>query len=287
MKKLKQFLAQIKMFLFRYPKTVIGIAFVSFLLFISGVEYLRAHAYLDRVEDYKSSVDVLHLMDVAHKLNREVYSGTSAIYCGFDLNFLIAGVNEAYADKEGEQKSAEALRRQLHELAYDVSPAPGFNSLAQYLPKVREARDTSQDVKESVAELQNLTREDSRATYCQHLINALSKIYFIDDIRTPQGLNALLVGQLENFQVNTDQAQKAFLELNPPEVYRGQHVAINDFLNDFRSDLRGNPNDYVAMSRLMQENYENLNFTLKEIEIRSGDLLSRPEKIALYVSVLD
>ena len=142
-------------------------------------------------------------------------------------------------------------------------------------------------MKDGLQGIENLTGEDSRSTYCLELVNALSEVYFINDIRKPQGVSALHVGQLENFQVDVNQAQELLLSLSLPNLYVEQHATINNVMNDLRLNLREDTSDPEAFSRIIQKDYEELSFTLKEIEIRSTDLLSRPEQLVLYADALN
>ena len=108
--KLKRFLGKLRGYISWHPKSVIPISFAVFLLVFGSFELIRAYRYLERVDDFRQSPDVVKLRDTAEKLAREVEAGNSAAYCSISIDGLIGETNEAYAD-ESEQRSI------THELA--------------------------------------------------------------------------------------------------------------------------------------------------------------------------
>lgn len=287
MGKLHRLRLKSEIFVVKHPKVIVPIMFVTFLLLITVLECLRARMYVSHVENYKNSSEILTVKDSINKLNR-IAGRESALpaYCSLSVEGLIGNLNEAYRSDSETRESSE-LVRSIHQQAEEAEPSPAFNSLLQFLPRVREARDISENLNNTLEKIKNLTGEDSRSSYCLALVDVLSEVYFVNDIRTIQGVSALTVGQLDNFTINVNQAQEILLSLTPPKSLKEQHVALNEFMNDLRLDLQEDANDTELFSRNIQSNFENLESVLSTIEVVSKDLLTRPELLALYSAAFD
>lgn len=285
MKTLKQLIIKTKEFVTKQPKAIIVIAFVGFLIVISGAEYARAHVYLSSTVSYKNSVRVLSLKDTAERFNREVADSASPVYCSFDLEGFTKGASTTDADLANANNRPGVLARELNEYAEKAAPSPAFSSLLQFLPKVRLARTVSQEMAISLKEIKNLTSEDSRSTYCLELVSVLSEVGFVNNLKAPQGVSALHIGQLDNFQANVSRAQDELLSLTPPTQFIDQHVAINQFLNDLRLDLLEDSNDYMGFAANISDGYDQLSSALDGLELGSADLLPKADQIALLLHV--
>ncbi len=283
---LKQKLLAMKKLLLRKPRLLILVSFVVFMLLFAGFECLRARTYLRRVDDYRQSVAVLELKDAIQKMSvvaEDEYP--DPVLCEFVAGGRLSQQGASLTEmREGEM--LDSAVNMVHDRAENALPSPRFASMLIILPQVSKARTESAKLKDGTDRILYLTSEDKESQYCLSLLDVLREVYFVSDLRTPQGVGALRVGQIENFQINVDQAQEKLREINPPTRFTSQHILINDFLNDLRTDVRINTNDRDTFARAIDEDYETLNAILTDIGYYAENLRKLPEHVLINSSVL-
>lgn len=250
-----------------------------------GFECNRARVYQNRVDDYRTSDAVVSLRQDIDQLAQ--YSSGDvpmAVFCRLSMSeiaYFVTGVSDRIP-----VRNEEKFLTEIHAGVEAVSPAPSFNSMLQILPRIREARIASEELHEGLVDIKNLTTQDTRSEYCFNLYEILAQLYFVDILRTEQGVSALHVGQIENFRLDVNDAQEKLQALAPPKPYANQHRALNDFLNDLRSDLQASTNQYTTFSRTIESDYLTLESILAEIEAGATDLAERPEQLLIRSKVL-
>ncbi len=284
--KLKHYYRNTKEYFTAKPKMLIPVAALVFLILFTIFESGRAIYYQKSVRNYKNSVAVLDIRDTVDKLNFVTQDNPPAIYCDLQLEGLLQENNEAY-QQITENNQPGNLVSKLREQVKNAGSPPAFNSILQFVPNVRHARDTSQEIHGAIKNISSLTTFDVRSEYCINLSKVLSKVYFLPDIDSPEGVSALSVGQLENFQVNVSQAQKSLLIITPPPMFTEQHIEINNLLNTIALNLRENAYKYDEFSRRIEQDVQLLDKTLDDIRAKSIDLQSRPGQIAIQAKVLE
>jgi len=265
---------------------LIPLAFVVFMLSLVIFESVRASYYQKSVRNYKNSVAVIGIKDIADKLNLVTQNNSPSIYCVVESEGLLREINKAYQQTTDDSKPSVLIERLSQQIEQAGSP-PAFNSVAQFVPSVRRARQASLELYSAVGELTVLTGDDERSDYCTALVKVLSEVYFLPEIDSPEGVSALFVGQLENFQVNVAQAKQELRKIAPPSVFVEQHIKLGQLLNTVELDLRNDANKYSEFSRRIEGDVEELQLILRQLKDKSTDLQKRPSKIAIYADVLD
>jgi hypothetical protein len=283
---LKNCCSKIRDYFEKKPKMIIVVTALVFFLSLIVFEYIRASIYLNTVDDYKKSEAILRVKETADKLTRASQVKQPAIFCDIDHKDLLKEVNKAY-DNLTNENNPELLISMLNSSVKQAGSPPIFNSFLQFIPKIHQARIINQEIQGSMEALASLTTTDERSSYCTSLVGVLGEIYFLTSIETPEGVSALFVGQLENFQVNTKQAQKTLQAISPPTVFIDQHTELNQLLNKIALDLRNNSNKYIEFSRIIEKDVDQLEIILGNIKSKTQDLQSRPSQIALQASLLE
>lgn len=267
----------------RNPKLIVGISVFLFLVVFSGFEYVRASRYMGRTHEYRQSVPVMKAVDRVGRLTSVVDSQPNGLYCNLSVELLV----EERFRTEASTVTPEKFAGEAGDYAKMASPAPGFNSFAQFVPKVREARAESVALTEAVREIQNLTREDARSNYCTELITALEEVYYVDTLSTTQGVNALHVAQQGNFINNVSVAQSKIRTMRVPDLFADEHVAVNEYLNELRLDLQNDATQYESFGRVIEQGTEQLEAVFVSIDAKSQDLSERAEQLQFYAAVLE
>lgn len=271
---------------FRHPRYVIPVVAVLFFVLFCGFECVRARLYLHTVSEYKNSVEVLALHDSVEKLNSLVKFSRPAYFCDIKFNDLLPEFNQAYTESSNENISADVLISRLKDQVKSIKPAPAFSSLVKFLPQPKKARIESQQINEALTNLEKYTSSDVRSTYCIGLRNALSRVYFLEDIQKPEGVSALLAGQIENFQINMQQAQDLAQALSYPDIFEKEHIEINELLIKTASDLKGDDNNYVGFSREIEQDVRGIELILDRIRTLVPDLVELPDRITISANAL-
>jgi len=269
------------------PKLIVPLVLVFSLAGLSAAELVRADSYIDNAESYESSIEVLELKSTISLLSEQIERGNAAVFCRLDAEKLLRSPHDIDDKDTDNPLLSRTLLEDANRQSRAASPSPAYNSLLQYLPQVRLARQTSVENDEALKNLIYLTSEDNRTSYCMDLVNVLREVYFIRIIKTPQGVGSLHVGQLDNFRSNINEAQDSLLDLTPPNDFIEQHTELNALLNDVRINLHSDDLDVDEFSRRLQDNYEQLDFTLRKIGIKSGDLADRQDEIILQAHLLE
>lgn len=270
----------------KHPRYVIPVVAILFFVLFCVFECVRARIYLHSVADYKNSVKVLELHDNVEKLNESVKLSKPAYFCNIQFTDLLSEFNQAYTSSTAKDISLDLLVAQIGDQVSSIKPAPAYSSLATFLPQPKKARWESQQISAAIAELEKYTKTDVRSIYCLGLRDALSRVYFLEDIQNPEGVSALLPGQLDNFQVNTRQAQEQAQKLSYPDVFEQEHVAINEQLIDISNDLRGDDNNYVSFSRNIEQDVQAIQLILDHIRALAPDLVELPDRINISANAL-
>ncbi len=286
MGKIKKIRVKIKKYFAEQPKMIVPAAIFLFIVVLSGVEFVRASIYISKANEYKESAKVSIVVDSASKLSYQSEYIESSTMCSINLDDLIAKSNQAYIDPVKESNDPEIVMKELSNLVKQAAPSPEFNSIMQFIPRVYEARKISRQMESSLYEIAKLTKQDGRSMYCSNVAGVLSEIYFIDDLSKPEAVSALHVGQVENFQVNSQNALDAISKIEPPEEFVENHKALVSLVSKLKGDLKNNTNDYVGFSRVINENLKVLKTELEDLKQKSVDLQSRPQEILLRSSLL-
>lgn len=256
------------------------------LIVIGVFECIRARVFISDVQDYKNSAAVLTIVDSVDRLTRSVDSAPPVYYCQLNYVGLISKFNPAYDELAATKDLSEELVPKLNQDLVNVEPVPAYSSLLEFLPQPKKARKISQDLHASIDSLKQLTSADARTSYCLTLRDALAKVYFLQDLRNPEGVSALSVGQLESFQVNVSQAQAIIQPIEFPTIFEAEHVAFLQLLQKIAIDLREDEDKYTQFSRSIEQDVLELEEILAGLREASGDLLNRPKDIALQASYL-
>lgn len=261
----------------KQPRYVIIIAAVVFLVVATGFEQLRAVVYLNHVDKYNNSEQTRAAIEIVDSMQQQ---GSSSELCNLDAAGSISVKSNAYPVKDiGVVGPISRLRDQLSK----ILPSPTYNSYFRFLPKVSQARKRSNQMVTASNNLVDLVKLDDRTEYCRGLQDVLSAVYFLNSLKTPQGVSALHVGQIEDFQVSLSKAQRALLELESPTLFRNDHSAINDALNSAALSLRSDTNAYRQFSRDIELSTSAVAVAVESIRQKSEDLQSKPSDLLLHI----
>lgn len=287
MKYLKNRYNKIKDYFKRRPKAIIPVVAILSLLIFAGVECIRANAYLNSVDSYKNSVEILNAKDTVEKLQTSVELSSKAYFCDISHNDLLPAFNEAYADFFSENNHPEVLIPKLNSQLQTVGPPPSFSSLMNFLPKPRKAEQTSREIKTAYIELIELTKNNEINKYCINLETALVRTYFLQDLKKPEGVSALLPGQIDNFQTNVAQSQELIKSMTFPTEFEQEHLKVLEFLNKVAGDLNKDDNNYKQFARDIEADLLILDEALASIREKTIELQKVPDDIALQASILE
>lgn len=269
------------------PKLAIPIFAVATIIIFGIFECGRAWFYLRSINDYRASSSMQMLQQTIDKLARSVESNAPSYYCAITEKNLIAEDNQAYNSLGEGDNAPERLVVKIREQLDKVDPAPAYSSLLEFLPLAKKARKSSVDMHDAIVAINKMVQDDTRSKYCLELRDALSRVYFIADLQTPEGVSALQPGQVENFQVSVSQARDLFLTMRFPEGFSEKHTSFIKILNEVAVSLRQNDNDYVAFSRRLEMEKTELDTLLESIKNMTTDLQGKPKLMLLQVHLLN
>ncbi len=261
------------------PKSIIVLSCVVSLLAFVPFEFMRASRYIATVEKYRNSPQVLGVKTSAEELNIGTDVQATAAYCDVDITRFTK-------DSDSEVGQLVPPGREIYLRAEEAIPSPAFDSVFAFLPRIREAHDESEEISRALEKIRELTSEDARSTYCFGLVSVLGELYFLKDIQTPQGVGALVVGQLESFQLHVRNAQQKLAKTIPPQVFYDEHRALVESLNQLALDVRTNENDEQEFSRRVENTVTTIQDTLGALRFKSKDLLTRFDQVDLYADIL-
>ncbi len=287
MKHFKNIYRKTKDFFKRKPKAIIPVVALLSLLIFAGIECIRANAYLNSVETYKNSVEILNAKDTVEKLETSVKLSSKAYFCDISHSNLLPAFNEAYADFFSENNHPEALMPRLNTQLQTAGAPPSFSSLMNFLPKPRKAEKTSLDIKTAYLELTKLSKDNAINNYCINLETALVRTYFLQELKKPEGVSALLPGQIENFQTNVSQSQDLVKNMTFPTQFEQEHLKVLEFLNKVALDLDKDDNNYKQFARDIEADLKILDEALGGIRAKTADLQKVSDDIALQLSILE
>lgn len=271
----------------RRPKTIIPVvAFISLVIF-AGTEHIRANIYLNSVDAYKNSVEILNAKDTIEKLQTSIELSSKAYFCDISHINLLPVFNEAYADFFSDNNHPQALVSNLNSQLISADTPPAFSSLMNFLPEPKVAEKTSAELKTAYTELTELSKENAINNYCLNLETALVRTYFLQDLKKPEGVSALLPGQIENFQINVSQSQDLVKTMTFPSQFEQEHLKVLDFLNKVAVDLEKDDNSYKQFARNIEDDLKILDEALTSIRAKTSELQKVPDDIALQASVLE
>lgn len=268
------------------PILLVPICAVLTLLLFALVECGRAWVYLNSAETYRNSVSMQSLQTKVDKLNRAVEIIPSAYYCDISTVNLIANFNEAYSTLGPGDNAPEAVVATITDDLELLTPPPAYSSYVDFLPRPKQARVQSEQMSQAAAKLQELTKEDVRSTYCLALQQALSRVYFMQDLQSPEGVAALLPGQIENFQTNVSQAVDLLTATVYPSQFEAEHIASIKNLQMVSTHLRADDNNYTQFARQIELDLKELLQVFVGLKNESVDLQDRVTKIALQTQLL-
>lgn len=287
MKYLKNRYLKIKDFFKRRPKVIIPVVAILSLFIFAGIECVRASAYLNSVDSYKNSVEILNAKDTVEKLQTAVKLSSKAYFCDVSHDDLLPAFNEAYADFFTENNHPEALIPKLNSQLEIAGSPPSFSSLMKFLPKPRQAELASREIKTAYTNLIELTKENEINKYCINLETALVRTYFLQDLKKPEGVSALLPGQIDNFQANVSQSQDLIKNMTFPSQFEQEHLKVLEFLNKVAGDLNKDDNNYKQFARDIEADLIILDEALASIRAKTTELQKIPDDIALQASILE
>ncbi len=285
-KNISHFLGKIKRFYVQKPMRLLPTVALLTVLTFGVEECVRARYYLQQISYYKNSSRALQLHDTVQALQKSVESTHSALYCDVRLQEAIDSASTSYRVSLAQQSDAHSLNATLQEHIGELSPPPAFSSLVEFLPGPSQARILSEELADSVQSLQVLTQKNARSEYCLELSNVLEDVYFIQQLTKPEGVHALLAGQLENYQIKAQGALDKLLVMKFPVQYADEHDGITAAVSQLTLNLVRNENDVLSYAGYMQDNYDQLIEQLESIEKKSIDLQEIPKNIALQASYL-
>lgn len=256
---------------------IIPVVAILCVLLLMIAECARATIYQNTVEDYKKSVKVLNLKDSISILQRTVKDYDASYFCDIDQSKIALDTTS----------SVSSLMASIREQIEQAKPVPAFSSLLDFLPRPHKARAVSVDMKKATDQITELVVADARSTYCMDLSSALLDINFIQSLKKPEGVSALLPGQVEDYQVKTSNVVELLLNMKFPSNLEQEHIKLIEAIKQIEIDLRGNDNNYKQFSRTIETDVANIDLVLAEIKIKSLDLQLIPEQLDIAVSILE
>ncbi len=268
------------------PILLVPICAVITLLLFALFECGRAWAYLNSAETYSDSASMQSLQTKVDKLSRSVEIIPSAYYCDVSTENLIANFNEAYSALGPGDNAPEAIVATIKDELKLLTPPPAYSSYVDFLPRPKQARWQSVQMSQAAEKLQELTDQDIRSTYCLALQQALSRVYFMQDLQSPEGVAALLPGQIENFQTNVAQAIDLLTATAYPPQFEAEHIASIKNLQMVAVHLRADNNNYMQFARQIELDLKELQQVVVGLKNKSVDLQGRVTEIALQTQLL-
>lgn len=287
MKAFKNIYRKTKDFFKRRPKAIIPVVAILSVIIFAGAECVRANLYLSSIESYKNSVEILNAKDTVEKLQVSVELSSKAYFCDISHSNLLPVFNEAYADFFSENNHPQALVPRLNSQLISAGAPPTFSSLMNFLPKPESAEKISQELNTSYLNLIELSKENALNDYCVNLETALVRTYFLQDLKKPEGVSALLPGQIENFQTNVSQSQDFIKAMTYPTQFEQEHLKVLEFLNKVAVDLKKDDNNYKQFARGIEDDLKILDEALTSLRSKTTELQKVPDDIAIQLSILE
>lgn len=260
----------------------VTIVFVILVICSIG-ECVRASFYMNHLNDYKNSAKIQHINEDIDRINRAVTRAPSAYFCDITSENLLDEFNSAYLKAGSEDSEPGAIIEHIRQDFTDIGPVPEFTTIFSILPRPSKAIEQSKQAKEAYLILQDLIKIDERSEYCQSLQEILGRTYFIESIRKPEGVSALLPGQIENFQINLSQAQEALDTLPAIDNSIEVHAGLRRAYSSLSLILKGDENNYVMFSRAVEEQYTEIGSLLESLRSKNQDLQDIPAQLALAI----
>lgn len=282
----KQGLKKVKDTLNRRPFLTIPIVVVVTVFLYGGVELVRAAYFMRRAEEYRNSARVQTLLSDIDTLNKSVLVAPAAYFCNIDLENLLPDFNSAYIALGQGNNAPDAVMDRLKSDIETAKNTPSFRSYLTGLRSVERAQTESKKLNSAIDRLSELTEENDRSTYCQSLQDALSRTYFLQSISTPEGVSALLPGQVENFQINVTQAQELLLRMHVPDEFKQEHEKLHEAYEQVASILKSDDNAYVRFSRDIERQVLGIDETLQSVRTKASDRQAIPTEIMLSAAAL-
>lgn len=282
----KHGLNKAKEILNRRPFLAIPIVVVVTVFLYGGVEHTRAAYFMRRAEEYRNSARVQTLLSDIDTLNKSVLVAPAAYFCNIDLENLLPDFNSAYIALGQGNNAPDAVMDRLKSDIETAKNTPSFRSYLTGLRSVERAQTESKKLNSAIIRLSELTAENDRSTYCQSLQDALSRTYFLQSISTPEGVSALLPGQVENFQINVTQAQELLLRMHVPDEFKQEHEKLHEAYEQVASILKSDDNAYVRFSRDIERQVLGIDETLQSVRTKASDRQAIPTEIMLSAAAL-
>ncbi len=268
------------------PKVFMLFMAIGTVLLVCLFEYGRAWFYMRSVESYRSSANMQMLQQDVDKLVRSVELMTPPYFCHITAPNLLTSADSAYVTERNSELTPEKIVSRLRDQFQLVDHPPAYSTLAPSFLLIKKAQSESAKMHDAVLKLKELVTDDVRSGYCLELTDALSQVYFIKDIQTPEGVSALLPGQVEDFQVRVSKTKETLLSMRFPEPFTTQHTDFIRILNEIAVSLRQNENNYVEFARRLGAEKLEIDGLLETIRSQTTDLQQRPMQIALTAQVL-
>ena len=279
-KKFKNF----KKLITKKPKLLLPISALLFVFIFMIFECGRAYLYINKVDDYKVSVKAIYLKDSIAKLQQAYSSFGASYFCDLDRNKIIAYV--ANPDMNSVENMDEIVAKVSENLA-DATPPPSFSSLVDFLPRPKRAKQVSNDINSSLESIDQLIKPNAKNEYCSGVGRVLEISYFLDSITKPEGVGALLVGQIEEYQSVIAKTTDELLSMKFPTELNDEQIRLIEVFNTISTDLKGNENYYVSFSRKIGVDVQELDEVLKNISDKMSDVQKIPESLDVKISVLE
>jgi hypothetical protein len=260
--------------------------FIATLILLSSFEYGRAWFYLRSVKDYRDSAQMQMLKESVDKLNRAVEKTTPSYFCNITEENLLTEADSLRENFKIDENTPEKLVARIRDQMTIVGHPPKYSTLTTFLGLPKKAQKESTQMENAIARLKELTVDDIRSVYCLEINDALSRVYFIKDIQTPEGVSALLPGQVEDFQARVGKARELYLTMRFPEPFSEQHTKFIEVLNEIAVSLRQNDNNYVEFARRLESEKLQVDALLESVRLKTTDLQLRPIQIALQAQLL-
>ncbi len=255
---------KVRDFLGREPWVIAVV--VSALIFgaYSAIEHARALAYTEQVSVYRESSTT----KAALAMIDSVENGREAQLCELTVNSVM---------REDYTHATIGLLSQLNDTVQKLDE-PRFYSAGVHIPSVIEARALHGELSRARQSLRDLSVAPSLLNYCTEVADALSDMWFLRELSSSEGVNALQPNQLENYIVRFNQAYSKFKEINKVPVQVGSvHKSLNDSLVSASQSLQSvfdSPEEY---SSNMKRKLEVIDKSLAGLSLETGSVQELPE----------
>jgi hypothetical protein len=249
------------------------------MLTYSAVELWRSNQYISTAEEYKKSAKVQNLVAEINRLSQAIEAGDGALLCDLSVGKTV---------KEGSPQDTYTMLSTINTQATQLlDDWPSFASAALHVAEVRESREMSGDIDRAITTLYELSEPNKLSAYCYELATVLSESEFLADIAKREGVSALFVGQIENFEGRFKEIEKEVASLNAvPQEVSSHHQEIVDIYASIGPLLRENTQDFVAYSARINEKLLALDVVLQDIRKTAEQLEGLPEQLQIQSAIL-